>query len=404
MMEPIGYITAKYPCASEVFLQREINELLRQGFDLRVFAAAREDSPEILRKHDTVWYRPSILSIEAVRAVLFAVITHPIRTLKLLCLMIRLSFVCHSDAGIVFRNIHTICFFSRVVEQQNIKHIHACFFNWPACVGLGISILSQVPLSVAAHSRDVFVEGGACEVKVKCAKFISCCNLDVFAYLKQQVDEKYHHKCCLNRHGIAFDGDGRLQDDNRPEAGQFIIAVGRLVEKKGFDILLPAFAEMLKEHPSMMLVIVGDGPQKQNLKSQIDSLGIAKNVHLAGWLENRHTIELIRQANVLVVPSMVADDGDRDGIPNVILEAFSVGTPVVASSLAGICDVVADGETGLLVSAANSRELAEAIRRIILDKELAFSLASNAKIVLQNRFNLKVNCKRLGECFERQAC
>ena len=403
-MKKLSYILTAYRRPSETFIQREITQLGKQGFEIVVFAAEGGVGETTPRQDANVYYRASVFSPVAVWSIISIVLRHPVRLAKLIILIIRLLFVCPKEAAIVFVNFHAICFFASSIEKQYVQHIHACFLSWPACIGLGVSILTELPLSISAHARDIFVEGGAVGLKAKKARFISCCTRQGLEYLKSNIDSAYHNKMFLNYHGIETERlCGRLGHQENGTS-EFVIAVGRLVEKKGFGYLIEAFAEVLRKWPDVSLVIVGDGPGKQVLKNKIEKSGLAGKIYLAGWLEHSWAVKLIGEAKILIAPSVIDADGDRDGLPNVILEAFSVGTPVVASNLAGISEAVINERTGLLVKPGDKTELADAVERLLGDKNLSSLLAENAEKMLVDNFNIEKNCLKLGEAFEKGGC
>jgi colanic acid/amylovoran biosynthesis glycosyltransferase len=400
-MKKIAYILTTYPCPSETFIQREITQLGKQGFEITVFASEGKIGKSAPEQNARVYYGPSMVSPFAAWSIICTMLKHPVRLVNLTVLMARLLLICPKEAITVLANFHTICFFARTVEKQHSRHIHACFLSWPACIGLGISTLTKLPLSISAHARDIFVEAGAVGLKVQRAMFISCCTKQGLKYLENNIDSAYHNRLLLNYHGIEPDSSCNNFNNSEKEPSEFIIAVGRLVEKKGFDHLIEAFAEVLKNRPDVSLVIAGDGPQRQFLKGMIERTGLADKVHLAGRLDHNEVLKLIRQAKILIVPSVIDADGDRDGLPNVILEAFSVGTPVIASNLAGISEAVINEKTGILVKPADKTKLADAIEKLFTDKKLAVFLAENARELLADNFNIEKNCLKLAEAFEK---
>lgn len=394
-----AYILTTYPSLSETFIQREITQLKRQGLDITVFASSGKAAKPLPGQYTEVYYKPSYFSFAAVWAVIATFIKHPVRLAKTAALIIKLLFTCPKEAGIIFFNFHTICFFAAKIEKLFIQHIHAGFLSRPACIALAVSGLAKLPFSISAHARDIFVEAGALNLKAKKAKFITCCTKQGLEYLKTKIDSKYHDKLILNYHGIELN----RQNDARKktsEKSDFIIAVGRLVEKKGFSYLIEAFAEVVKKYPNISLIIAGDGPEKKQIESQIKSCQLSGSVQLTGWLDNDHVLKLIAQAKILIVPSIIDHDGDRDGIPNVILEAFSVGTPVIASNLAGISEAVINESTGLLVKPGNKHELIESIEKLLTDKNIAALLTDNAKKMLADNFNIENNCAKLAKIFQ----
>lgn len=403
-MKKIAYILTTYPCPSETFIQREIEQLRKQGLEISVFAAEGKARKPVPKQNAGVYYRPSLLSFCAVWSIVSISIRHPVRLAQFTVLLVRFLFICSKEAFTLSANFHTICLFAKMAKSKQIEHIHACFLSWPACIGLGVSTLTKLPLSISAHARDIFVEGGAVWLKAEKARFITCCTKNGLEYLKNNIDSTYHNKIFLNYHGIEPDRLCNSFNHQEKDTSEFIIAVGRLVEKKGFCHLIEAFAEVVQKSPDVSLVIVGDGSQKQHLESMIERTSLTGKVYLAGQLDHNKVLKLIRQAEILIVPSVIDTDGDRDGLPNVILEAFSVGTPVIASNLPGICEAVINERTGLLVRPGDKTKLADAIERLLTDKELTALLAENARKMLADNFNIEKNCLRLAELFEKGCC
>ncbi|MHC4397189.1 MAG: glycosyltransferase family 4 protein [Planctomycetota bacterium] len=400
----IAYILTTYPCPSETFIQREITQLKEKGFEITVFASEGKAGESVRIQDLPVYYRPSLFSPSAVWSIIFTTLRHPVRLVKLTVLMVRLLVICSKEAETILVNFHTICFFAKTSKKQYSQHIHACFLSWPACIGLGVSTLTELSFSISAHARDIFVEGGAVGLKAKKARFISCCTRQGLECLKNNIDNAYHNRLFLNYHGIELNQPCNNFNCHEKDSSEFIIAVGRLVEKKGFEYLIEAFAKVVQKWPNISLVIVGDGPRKKHLKSMIEKSGLASKVQLAGWLDHSCVLKLIGQAEILIVPSVIDADGDRDGLPNVILEAYSVGTSVIASNLAGISEAVINEKTGLLVKPGDKIELADAIDRLLTDKNLAAILTENARKMLTDNFNIIKNSLKLAEAFKKGRC
>ena len=160
-MKKIAYILRTYPCPSETFIQREIAQLRKQGLEISVFAAEGRTRNFVPTQDLTVYYRPSVFSLSAAWSIIYTMLRHPIRLMMLTVLVVKLLVICPKEAKTMLVNFHTICFFAKTAKKLYSQHIHACFLSWPACIGFGISILTKLPLSISAHARDIFVEGGA---------------------------------------------------------------------------------------------------------------------------------------------------------------------------------------------------------------------------------------------------
>ncbi len=163
-----------------------------------------------------------------------------------------------------------------------------------------------------------------------------------------------------------------------------------------------AFALIADRWPHGKLIIAGSGPEREQIEQLIGQRGLGERVQLPGWLDPDATKDLIRTADLLIVPSVVAPDGDRDGIPNVILEALAAGTPVVATRLEGIAEAIIDGWNGLLVDPGDISQMASAIERVLDSPQLweAFSVA--ARRTAARRFGITRNVRQLADLFMSQ--
>ncbi len=398
----IGYILTTFPCRTETFAVGEIEGLCKFGFVAIVLAATSQGDAHTCAETMRVFYRPSLFSTEALLSIGYLPIRYPLALVKLLCLALKLLGACPREAVSLIGNLHTIGFFARHLDREEISHIHAYFLSWPAVIGLGLSAATGRSFSISAHARDIFVEHGAIKLKVSCAKFVTSCTQQGLKHLKANLPAQCHHKLHLCNHGIKIvSGCSEHGGKNisESECNDTVIAVGRLVQKKGFGELLKAFALVVQKKPDYRLRIVGNGPDQKQLTELIEQLALEDHVELLGWQGSDVTLRLIRQATVLVAPSLVADDGDRDGIPNVILEAFASGTPVIASRLDGISEVVEHRRTGLLVKPGNVTELASAIKELLNNKYLQSRLSQTAYKTVVQRFDSAKNTKQLAKLF-----
>ena len=158
-----------------------------------------------------------------------------------------------------------------------------------------------------------------------------------------------------------------------------ILFAGRLVEKKGVNILLEAFARVRTRRPELRLVIAGDGPERARLQLRAAGLGIADDVEFAGAVPAEKLAALFRSSAMAVFPFIVAADGDREGFGLVVIEAQGCACPVIASDLPAVRDSIVDGETGLLTPSGDAVALADRIDRLLEDTALAHRIALNGR-------------------------
>jgi colanic acid/amylovoran biosynthesis glycosyltransferase len=400
----LAYILSTFPCRSEAFVAREIAHLREQGFTIRVFAAAPEEATPPPDDSQPADYRPSFFSFEALRGLSYLLLRHPLGLLRWLRLVLLLLCECPREAGTTVGNLPALGAFARSLDREKLGHIHACFLSWPACMGLALAAVTGAGLSIAAHARDVFVEPGALRLKVSRARFVVVCTRAALSHLQSRLPPACHAKLHVCYHGI--DLPGGLLHARTAWAGKVnneytLACVGRLVPKKGHAELLRAFATVLTRLPYCRLILVGSGPERESLHRLTLELGLAGRVEWKGWQPPEVTRDIIGAADLLVVPSRVAPDGDRDGIPNVILEAFAAGTAVVATRLEGIAEAVADRCNGVLVQPGDALALAAAIEELLRDARLRRTLARAAYQTARERFPLARNTRQLAELFGR---
>ena len=395
----VAYILTTFPCQSEIFAAREIDSLRNLGIDVTVFAAAAQKRFCGLSGDVAVIYRPAFFSVRSLLSIGYLIFKHPLGSIKLLCLIFRLALLNAKEAKLIAGNIHTVAFFARAVDKRSAFHIHAYFLNWPACIAMALAIITRRPFSIAGHARDLFVESGALRLKASYAAFIVTCTQYGLGYLKKRLPATFHSKLHLIYHGVNVN-PGLSPNDVRT-GGEFtkyrLVAAGRLVPKKGFDYLIKAFSLVCQSFQSCTLFIIGDGPEYNRLSALVGRMCPKNGVKFLGWQEHNKTLQLIRSSTVLVVPSIIAADGDRDGIPNVILEAFASGVPVVASNLGGITEAVVHWQTGLLVEPGNVSKLALAIKNLLDDKVLRNRLSHEAYELVKHSFDPAKNASRLSE-------
>jgi glycosyltransferase involved in cell wall biosynthesis len=248
--------------------------------------------------------------------------------------------------------------------------VHGYFAHRPAAVAVHAAALLDVPSGFSAHALDVRkVAPGELAERAAGAAVVVACNTDVAASLRTAgaVATVVGHGVDISRFRPAY--------PDAPPTGR-LLAVGRLVEKKGFDVLLAAIA---CTETRWCLDLVGDGPERARLEALIDDLGIGHRVRWFGRLTHDVLPCMFAGADAVVVPSRVDRSNDRDGLPNVVLEAMASGRPVVASDVAAIGTAVRDGDTGLLVPPDDAGRLAVALDRLAMDGALRRRLGRRAR-------------------------
>ncbi|MCK5605913.1 glycosyltransferase, partial [Candidatus Pacearchaeota archaeon] len=282
----IAYILGMFPSETETFIANEIRNMMRLGFEIKVYAAHGNDRRGYAVPECSVLLRPRLLSAEAIACIVYLVMKYPLSLVKLAGLTVRLMLSCPCEAATLIRNLHTIAFFAKNMDCYEVTHIHACFLSWPACIGLAIATVTERRFSIATHARDIFVEHGAVSLKVSYAKFVTSCTQQGLQQLKGYLPAKYHSRLHLNYHGTDVSHDvAPMKAALKKTTVSEIVAVGRLVPKKGFAVLIRALALIVRKRP-FVLKIVGDGIEQRKLTKLVEKLSLNEHVFFLGWQDH----------------------------------------------------------------------------------------------------------------------
>jgi colanic acid/amylovoran biosynthesis glycosyltransferase len=280
---------------------------------------------------------------------------------------------------------------ARHVRHRGIHHLHAHFASGPTAVARRAAMFAGVTYSFTAHAKDIFHRDVATEdltVKFRdalCAVTVSDFNL---RYLRDIATDK------LVR---IYNGIDLLRFPYTPPVKRAprIVGVGRLVEKKGFSDLISACALLKNRGCIFECEIIGTGDQEPLLRAHIDQLGLQQNVALCGPRPQAEVISHLQSASALAAPCLVGEDGNRDGLPTVLLEAMALGTPCVSTDVTGIPEVVRHNQTGLIVGQRSPAELAEALHRLLTNATERVRLAAEARRLIETEFDIHENARRI---------
>lgn len=268
---------------------------------------------------------------------------------------------------------------ARRIGGTDVAAIHGYFAHHPTAVAAAAARQLGIPYGFSAHALDVRkVAQPALSERVRDAALVVCCNADADAGLRAAGATPR-----LLRHGVDL---SRFPVTPAPGGSPLtLLSVGRLVEKKGFDVLLAAM-EML-DRP-YRLRIVGTGPLQETLQAGVQARGLADRVELVGRATHETLPAEYAAADIVVVPSVVDSRGDRDGLPNVVLEAMASGRPVVGTDVGAISTAVHDGVTGLVVAPCDPEQISHAVTQLIDDAGLRRRLGTAARRAVKSRFDL----------------
>jgi glycosyltransferase involved in cell wall biosynthesis len=268
------------------------------------------------------------------------------------------------------------------VRHRDIAHIHAHFAGEPAGIARKAAGRAGIGYSISAHAKDIYLtEPAQLRENLTAAKFVATCTSHNAQHLRKAapgvpVAKLYHGIDCEHL------GHGSCAE---PADLPMILSVGRLRTKKGLDVLIDACGLLRDRGSAFSCEIVGYGPEEVNLRRQIDRLGLQDRIVITGKLGHEAVLERMRAASVFALPCRIDPDGDRDGIPNVILEAMATGLPVVSTPVSGVPEIVTHGVTGWLVAPEDPIALADCLGGL-LDRGADDQIVANARTAVRSRF------------------
>lgn len=394
----IAYVLLWFPLSSETFIFREIEALVNQGLAMHVYtmygnassgcsAAMRSYSGPITRFGIHAFF-PILVAFGK------AIWRQPRRVWKL---MRRGLFRKMRNCETLAENIWCFMAGFRLAElckTDGIQLINSAWANGPATAAWVASTMSGIPFAFTGRAGDIYPADGILEEKAADAMFIRTNNAANVAWLQNFCPSDQKEKVHLLYNGLTF---SKCEPVSRAksEPPYKILAVGRFARTKGFPELFTALARLRREHFPVHLTLVGDGSWKRRLLALLQRLNLQEMVDMPGFVPNDQLVAYMQNHDLLVVPSVVHDNGDRDGIPNVIMEASSLELPVVATDVCGIGEVVRNGETGLLVPQRNPGALARAIRFQLENPAQASAMAHNAHKLVLHMFDTDANSAAL---------
>jgi glycosyltransferase involved in cell wall biosynthesis len=292
---------------------------------------------------------------------------------------------------------------AREIERAGgCRQVHAHFALAQTEVAMAVSGLLDRPYSFTAHARDIYAAPSALEEKIRRAALVITCTAYNLNHLRRLCPDVPTEHIRLVHHGVDVDaaaGPARAATTCDAQRTPTIVAAGRLIEKKGFDALVQACEMLQRRGANFRCRIFGTGPLDRPLRSQIAAAGLLEKIEMPGWLPNARLLEEFTHATVFVMPSRISDSGDRDGIPNVVLEAMASGLPVVATAVSGLPEAVTDGVTGLLVAPDDPTAMADALQRLLTEPDLAGSFGAAGAARAQSEFSIEASTNRLTHAF-----
>ena len=407
----IGYLYSRYPVISQTFCDAEMLALERRGIELVIgsvyppLTSLRHEY--IARLRAPIHYAPpqeilGILERDAKTASKWP---------RDLVEQHNAKYGPRAKAELRARNA---LYFAQFFERSGVDHVHVHFANRAAHTAVFLKEISGIPFSVTAHGQDFMKDLGSDDLLREicaAAEFVAA-ETDYSRDLLRQRCPNSAAKIHRVYNGIDLERFQESHDETaRPRHGEQavvapyhlprIVSVGRLVAFKGFDDLIDACAELARHRIDFVCDIIGDGPLRETLQAKIEQLDLASQVNLLGSLSQDVVLEKLRAADIFALASTTDTQGATDVFPTVILEAMASARPVVSTRLAGIPELVIDGQTGMLTPPGDSTALARALEQLLRDPELRLRFGHAGRGRIEQHFRIEQTVAPLIEMLER---
>jgi colanic acid/amylovoran biosynthesis glycosyltransferase len=396
----LAYLVSEYPAISHTFILREVRRLRALGFE--IFPASINSPRQAVAEMTAAdrdearrtFYIKSAGASAALRAHLETLCKHPLAYLRGLGVALSLG------GGDLRQLVFSVFYFTEALilgdwmRRHGLRHVHVHFINAAATVGLITSRIFGTGFSLTVHGPDEFYDVYRLRLKEKIqgAAFVFCISQFARSQLMKLVAVPHWPKLEMSRLGVD-PGIFKPRPFRIAPSPLNLLCVGRLVPAKGQHVLIAALGRLIRGGRSVTLRLVGDGPDRASLEDEVASRGLSSEVSFTGSVNQDQIRRLYSEADVFVLASFA------EGIPIVLMEAMAMEIPCVSTTVAGISELIRNEVDGLLVPPSDERALAEAIERLIDDRELRRRLGQAARRRIMDQFDLDQNVERLARLF-----
>jgi colanic acid/amylovoran biosynthesis glycosyltransferase len=396
----VAYLVSRFPHVSETFIVRELDAVAAlPGLDVELLALFPPVDATV-HPRARPWLerlrRPSVG--EGIAGLVWWAGRRPGRLAASVALVLRgyarrPSLLARALATVPLAASH-----ARYVWLRKVDHVHAHYATYPLLAAWLGHRLTGVPYSVTVHAHDIFVDRSFLERRLAEAAFV----VAISEYNRQFI--RAHgsparipvHVVHCGLEPTAYPFRPRVPPPTRAIRA---LCVASLQEYKGHRVLLHALADAGARLDRVQLELVGDGPARADLEQLAGDLGLAARVRFHGSLPEPAVADLLEAADLFVLPSVVARNGQQEGLPVVLVEALAAGVPVVATRLSGVPEVIRDESTGLLAEPGDPDALARSIEAVIDDPVAARARANTGRQLVEREFDIQRSAATLGRLF-----
>ncbi len=406
----IAYYLWEYPALSQTFIQREINALRNSLGDVVVFS----DITNTTLLNDDLTLKPvCLLPIDQKKLQLYKRHFFRRKPLKYINLFLyTLSHNYHSNKSYAFdkNTFRMAVFLSGLAREKGINHIHSPWADKSSFVALIASRLLGISYSLQARAHDVHRKDYLFGLREKFenADFAVTNTSYNFEYIKFELIPSINGKLNLIYNGINLEKFIPVHEKKESDSDIVrLLCVARLIEQKGIIFLLQACKKLKDKEYNFICQIIG-GPEDLYMNYYLE----IKKLHAQMKLEDKvffleslpfnEVLNYYNEADIFVLPCVIAKDGSRDITPNSLIEAMAMKIPVISTNITGVPEIVDNGVNGILIPPNDTEALVEAIEKLIADPLLKKQLGDNARKKIEDRFDIKKNIKQYVYLFENR--
>ena len=400
----VAFLLSQYPAVSHTFLLNEVLGLRARGMEIETVSINRPDRPfdklpalERAEARNTHYIKGGDW-LRTLFTVLATAFGHPAVVARGLAAVLGLRGLPRRQRGRWLFYLAEALLVGRWMREQRLRHLHVHFGGAVASVGLLTSQAWGLPYSLTIHGPEELLNVDAYQLraKVQQASFVFCISDFCRSQLCQFTPPAQWSKFSVHRLGVdpvvlsppyplKHSGEGPLR----------VICTGRLVAAKGHHILLQALDQLQQRGIELHTTLIGTGPELASLEAFVKSRGLGHNVVFTSALSHAETLNLVRSADIFVLASFA------EGIPVALMEAMAFAVPCVATTIAGIPELIHSGQDGLLAAPSNVDALADAIESLVVDPDLRCYLGGAGRQRIIRDYNLPLNHERLAVSFQQ---
>ncbi|MEO1159552.1 MAG: glycosyltransferase [Pseudomonadota bacterium] len=407
MTKPVAFVLKGYPRLSETFIAQEILGLERAGLPLEIISLRRPTDDKRHPVHSEikapVMYLPEYVKDEPLRCFRAWLKVRRLAGYSAAFQAFRRDWARDRTSNRARRFVQAMVLAAE--RQDAVSSLHAHFIHTPASVVRYASVMLELGWTCSAHAKDIWTsEDWDLADKLAEADWAVTCTRNGWATLRSLASDP--SRVHLSYHGLdlsrfsAFDNREHVRNGSDETSPIRFVSVGRAVTKKGYDTLLDALAK-LPDDIHWRFDHAGGGDLLEDLRQQAAKLGIADRITWHGAMAQEDVLKLYRDCDVFVLPCRIAPDGDRDGLPNVLVEAASQALACVSTDVSGVPELIDDGIHGLLVQANDPDALAAALTKATRDPALRARLGAAAESKVRGQFDHQASVRQLMDLFSQ---